>query len=89
VTPLCLAQRPARVDPLRPGAGQLRFELRLIRMTEWRGEVDASSADAVLDALQTGLIAEDDETVTGNGWTLRRHTESITMELPPERPPEQ
>jgi len=70
------------------GIEHVGFDVRLIRMTEWRGEVDAASADAVLDALQTGPIVEDDETVTGDGWTLRRHSESITMALPPERPRE-
>jgi hypothetical protein len=66
----------------------MRYEVRLIRMTEWRGEIEAHSDDHALDILQTGHIAEDDETVAGEGWKLHKHSESITMELPPGRGPE-
>jgi hypothetical protein len=64
------------------------YEVRLIRMTEWRGEIEARSEDYVFDILQTGRIADDDETVIGEDWTLRKHSESITMEFPPDRDPE-
>jgi hypothetical protein len=67
----------------------VRYGVRLIRLTEWRGEIEARSEDDVFDVFQAGGIVDDDETVTGEGRMLHKHNESITMEFPPDRGPEQ